>query len=137
MNEEMYNKFLAQTRYGFLTTLRRDGSPTAVPVWFEWDGVAVRIFTSKTSSKVKRIQHDPRVTLLVANDLDEHEAWVAFDGTATIEMEGGFELAERLAHKYWDLADPERRASLKSWRTVADSFCVIVLRPARVRSYWD
>jgi len=71
----------------------------------------------------------------VANHLDEYEAWVAFDGPATIELEGGFELAERLAHKYWDLSDPERKATLEGWRAKADTLCVITLRPERVRTY--
>jgi PPOX class probable F420-dependent enzyme len=135
MNDEVREKFLAKTRYGYLTTLRRDGSPLTVPVWFEWDGEVVRVFTGKGSSKVNRIRNDPRVTLLVANHLDEHEAWVAFDGPATIELEGGFELAERLAHRYWDLSDPERKATLEGWRAKADTLCVIALRPERVRTY--
>ena len=98
MTPEKREKFLAKTRYGYLTTLRRDGSPISVPVWFEWDGAVVRIFTGKASTKVKRIRHDPRVTLLATNQLDEKEAWVAFDGRATIEPEGGFELAGDLLH---------------------------------------
>jgi PPOX class probable F420-dependent enzyme len=135
MNDEKRQNFLAKTRYGYLTTLRREGSPLTVPVWFEWDGEVVRIFTGKSSAKVRHIQNDPRVTVLVANHLDEPEAWVAFDGTAAIEPEGGFELAERLAHKYWDLSDPERKAVLESWRAGADTLCVIALRPERIRTY--
>jgi len=134
MNAELIEKFLAKTRYGYLTTLRRDGSPLTVPVWFEWDGEVVRVFTGKDSTKVKRIRHDPRVTLLVTNHLDEHEAWVAFDGPATIELEGAVALAERLAHQYWDLSDPEHKATLEGWREQADTLCVIALRPEKVRT---
>jgi PPOX class probable F420-dependent enzyme len=134
MNDEMRDTFLTKTRYGYLTTLRRDGAPLTVPVWFEWDREVVRVFTGKDSAKVKRIRHDPRVTLLVTNQLDEPEAWVAFDGPASIELEGAFELAERLAHKYWDLSDPERQATLEGWRAQAETLCVIALRPERVRT---
>jgi PPOX class probable F420-dependent enzyme len=133
MNPETLEQFLAKTRYGYLTTLRRDGAPLTVPVWFEWDGEVARVFTGKASAKVKRIRHDPRVTLLVSNHLDEHEAWVAFDGQATIELEGAMALAERLAHKYWDLSVPEHQATLAGWREQAETLCVIALRPEQVR----
>ena len=134
MNDDVREQFLAKTRYGYLTTLRRDGSPLTVPVWFEWDGEVVRVFTGQASTKVTRIRRDPRVTLLVANQLDEPEAWVAFDGAATIEREGALALAERLARKYWDMSDPKRQATLESWRAQVDTLCVIALRPRRVRT---
>lgn len=137
MNEKTLREFLDKTRYGYLTTLESDGSPKTVPVWFEWDGSAVRIFTGSNSPKVRRIKRDPRVTLLVSNELDEHEAWVAFDGSAIIRHRGGFELAERLASKYWDLSDAGRRKTLESWRAAADSLCVIELMPAQIRTYSD
>ena len=137
MNDERRDEFLAKTRYGYLTTLRQDGAPLTVPVWFEWDGEAVRIFTGKGSTKVKRIQRDPRITLLVANDMDEPESWVAFDGKAVIEDKGGIELAEQLAHKYWDLSNPTQKATLANWQKHGDSFCLIVLRPEQIRTYAD
>jgi PPOX class probable F420-dependent enzyme len=126
--------FLAKVRLGILSTLRRDGSPVTVPVWFEWDGAAVRCFTSAGSGKVRRLQRDPRASLLVVNNLDEPEAWVAFDGEVTIAREGAFELAERLACRYWDLSDPERRATLETWRKAATALRVLELIPAQVRT---
>jgi hypothetical protein len=77
------------------------------------------------------------VTLLVANGMDEPEAWVAFDGTAIIENHGGIELAEKLAAKYWDLTNPQQKATLASWQAHGDTFCLIVLRPERIRTYAD
>jgi PPOX class probable F420-dependent enzyme len=136
MSEKARQEFLAKTRYGYLTTLRKDGSPVTVPVWFEWNGEAVSIFTGANSPKVSRIRNDPRVTLLVVNDITEYESWVAFDGSAAIRAEGGLALAERLAPEYWDLSDPERQRTLDKWRTSAD-FCLIELRPSRIRSSVD
>lgn len=137
MNEAERQDFLAEPRLGMLTTLRADGSPVTVPVWFEWDGDAVRIFSSVTSGKVRRVQRDPRTTLLVPNHIDEPEAWVAFDGEATISAEGAIELAERLADRYWDMSKPEHQASVASWREAAPHLRVLTLRPARVRTYKD
>ena len=136
MTEEYREKFLAKTRYGYLTTLTRDGSPRTVPVWFAWDGHTVRIFTGIDSPKVKRIRRDPRVTLLVSNDLSEYEAWVSFDGTAKIRLDGAIELVEQLAAKYWDLSNPKRKATLDSWKTAPEQLCIIELVPTRIRTYF-
>ena len=89
--------FLTKPRYGILATNREDGSPIAVPVWFEWDGSIVRMFSSASSPKVRRLQQDARASLLVTNDIDEQEAWIAFDGTIVISGDGLIELAERLS----------------------------------------
>lgn len=135
MTKDYQEQFLAKTRYGYLTTLTKDGWPRTVPVWFSWDGNSVRVFTGKASAKVKRIRLDSRVTLLVANEQHENEAWVAFDGLATIRLEGGFELAAQLASRYWDISDPERQATLESWQAKSEHLCVIEWVPTTIRSY--
>ena len=137
MNPQARDEFLAKTRYGYLATLAPDGSPRTVPVWFDWDGQAIRIFTGIDTPKVKRIQRDPRATLLVSNDLSEKEAWVSFEGTARIRLDGGFELAERLAAKYWDLSDPDQKATLDSWKASSEQLCIIELFPDRIRTYFE
>ncbi|MGI9433069.1 MAG: pyridoxamine 5'-phosphate oxidase family protein, partial [Myxococcota bacterium] len=104
MTNEERDRFLAEPRYGMLTILRSDGSPIAVPVWFDWTGEVVNMFTSVVSPKIKRLQADPRASLLVANHITEHETWVAFDGPVSIHEDGGIELAERLSSRYWDLS---------------------------------
>ncbi len=137
MSKEEQDQFLAKTRYGYLTTLTPDGAPRTVPVWFDWDGQTVRVFTSLDSPKIKRIKHDPRITLLVSNDLSEGEAWVSFDGPAKIQPGGGFELAEQLAAKYWDLSNPHKKATLDSWKAAADQLCLIELVPTQIRTYTE
>jgi len=129
--------FLAEPRYGILSMLRQNGTPLAVPVWFEWDGKRVRMFSSRLSPKIERLQRDPRASLLVTNRLEEPEAWVAFDGAVEIHEEGGLEIAERLAPGYWDLGDEHRRATLELWRKAAGVFVALELVPTQIRSYRD
>ena len=74
------DEFLSETRLGIFITLNPDGFPIGAPVWFDWDGETVRVFTAATSPKIKRIQADDRASLLVINDVPEPERWVAFDG---------------------------------------------------------
>jgi PPOX class probable F420-dependent enzyme len=137
MTDEERDRFLAEPRYGILNTVRSDGSPVAVPVWFDWNGEALRMFTSVLSPKIRRLQADPRASVLVVNHLAEPESWVAFDGPVSIQEEGGFELAERLAPRYWDLSDPERRSTLELWRKAAGALRVLELKPARIRTCKD
>lgn len=137
MTESQRDRFLAAPRIGILLTLRRGGFPVAVPVWFEWDGRVVRMFTSARSGKVGRLQRDPRASVLVANSVGEREAWVAFDGTVTISSEGAIELAERLARRYWDMAALDRQATLLEWRKAGPSLRVLELTPQTIKTSRD
>lgn len=127
--------FLSATRLGMLATLADDGSPVTVPVWFEWDGADVCIFSSVIAGKVSRVERDSRASLLVPNIAGEPEAWVAFDGQVAIEIAGAIELAERLAHRYWDMTDDVLRAKVEAWRGAAGYLRVLRLTPTRIRTY--
>lgn len=53
---------LAACTYVSLTTFRRDGSASAVPIWIAALGGSTAGFTTERSSlKVTRVLHDPRV----------------------------------------------------------------------------
>ena len=54
MTRDLLNGFLRETRIAKLAYLQPSGAPTIVPVWYEWDGEAARVFTSRTSRYVKR-----------------------------------------------------------------------------------
>jgi PPOX class probable F420-dependent enzyme len=137
MNDEERERFLAEPRYGILNTIRSDGWPIGKPIWFDWNGETIRMFTSVVSPKIKRLQADPRASLLVVNHLDEQEAWVSFDGPVSIHEEGGLELAEALASRYWDLSDPSRKETLALWRKAGAAMRLLELRPERIRSHKD
>jgi PPOX class probable F420-dependent enzyme len=137
MSEADREAFLAVNRYGILTTLRSDGSPIAIPVWFDWDGSSVRMFTNVGSSKLRRLANDARASVLVVNHVDEKEKWVAFDGSVAVSDEGGFELAEKLASRYWDLSDPARASTLEIWRSMKSGWRLLEMVPDKVRSFAD
>jgi PPOX class probable F420-dependent enzyme len=50
---------------GILTTLRRDGMPIALPVWFVVDDHSIALMTPAGTKKVARVRHDPRASFLV------------------------------------------------------------------------
>lgn len=129
--------FLSKTRQAILLRTRPDGTATGAPVWFDWDGTTVQIFSMATAPKVERIEQDPRISVLVTNDLDEAPAWVRFDGTAELDFDTDARplAVDVLAPRYWDVTDPEVVATLDEWRAAPpEAFAIIRLRPDRIAS---
>lgn len=67
----------------WLGSVRPDGRPHFVPLWFLWDGTTILIFSAPTAQKVKNIRHNPHITLaLEARDLGADI--VRIEGTAVL-----------------------------------------------------
>ena len=47
----------------WLSSVRPDGRPHLVPVWFLWDGATILIFSQPNNQKIRNIRHSPNVTL--------------------------------------------------------------------------
>lgn len=56
---------IAASHTGILTTLRRDGMPVSLPVWFAVDQQTIGMRTPSGTKKVFRIRRDPRASFLV------------------------------------------------------------------------
>jgi nitroimidazol reductase NimA-like FMN-containing flavoprotein (pyridoxamine 5'-phosphate oxidase superfamily) len=76
-------EYVTNAHTGIMTTLRRDGMPIAMPLWFM---VADRtMYVSTRGKKLRRLAHDPRASFLV----ESGERWaelkaVHFTGTAAL-----------------------------------------------------
>src|SRR5450759_3940313 len=46
-----------------LSTVRPDGRPHRVPVWFLWDGATFLIFSQPKDQKLRNLRHNPNVVL--------------------------------------------------------------------------
>jgi PPOX class probable F420-dependent enzyme len=78
--------FLAQafpTPLGVVGTLRRDGSPHLVPVWFRWDRGAIAIWTTEARAWVRNLLRDPRAAFSVQTFEEPYPA-VVMRGTAIV-----------------------------------------------------
>lgn len=133
MNDEQRDTFLQTPRLGILM-MNGNPAPVGVPVWFEWTGTTVEMFSMNTAPKVRRIGNNPNASVLASNAVGEPEAWVAFDGTVAIINPGGMELAERLAHRYWDMSVDANRNVLDAWKQNPQGTCQLTLTPTRIRS---
>lgn len=139
MSKPEIDEFLRKTRIGILCTNDLDGSPNGIPVWFEWDGERIRMFSHASHKKIARLEHDPRASLLVAREVGEPEAWVAVDGVVSIAEEGVVPVMERLAARYWVGEDPAvakaHAATVEMWRRAAADLRVLTIVPDEIRSY--
>lgn len=84
---------VAGSRTGKLATVRADGRPHVVPIWFELDGDTVVFTTWHTTVKAANIRHDARVCLCVDEEQPPY-AYVMLEGTATFSEDPA-------ARKYW------------------------------------
>ena len=74
-----------------------------------------------------------RTSLVAANAHGEAEHWVAVDGPVSVLPTGGFDLAARLAPRYWDVSDPGKAAAVEAWR--GEDLVRIAIAADRVRRY--
>ena len=87
-------------RIVWLTTVRADGMPQPVPVWYLWDGGSkVIIFTQPGSQKVRNILNNSNVALHLDGDGRGGDI-VIFWGHAEILQEAVPELLEDYVSKY-------------------------------------
>jgi PPOX class probable F420-dependent enzyme len=80
---------------GILTTLRRNGMPIALPVWFVVDDRTVAMMTPAGTKKIARVRHDPRASFLV----ESGERWVelrAVHLTGRVEIVGDVTAKSRI-----------------------------------------
>ena len=132
MSPAAVDAFLRETRIAKLAYLNASGAPMIVPVWFEWDGTAARLFTSRKSPKARRIARDPRVALSVEEPVGVPERWVTIEGVASLDAEGTSELLKRLARRYYDAAKAEQ--TITEWLAEPSAWVTVVVTPARIRS---
>jgi PPOX class probable F420-dependent enzyme len=73
---------LEATRTGKFATVRPDGRPHVVPIWFLLDGDTIVFTTGEGSIKAKNMRRDPHVSLCVD---DEHPlySFATIEGTVT------------------------------------------------------
>jgi PPOX class probable F420-dependent enzyme len=73
-----------RTNYiAWLTTVRPDGRPHSVAVWFLWDGATILIFSIPENQKIRNIRHEPRV-LVALDDTKLGEDVITVEGIAEL-----------------------------------------------------
>jgi PPOX class probable F420-dependent enzyme len=104
-----YRAFLLERpRTAKLATVRADGRPHVVPVWFDLDQQTIVFTTWHTAVKVANMRRDPRVCLCVDDEAPPF-AFVLIEGTASLtsDAETLAYWATRIAGRYMGTASAE------------------------------
>lgn len=91
--EECKAFMLEKIRTAKLATVRSDGRPHVVPVWFDFDGDLLVFNTGEKSVKALNMKRDPRVCICVDEEVAPF-AFIQLEGTAAIST-------DYQAIKYW------------------------------------
>lgn len=84
----------------WLATVRPDGAPHLVPIWFVWHQNKVYLCTSKNSVKAKNIRANPRVAFALEGGDDP----VLIEGIAKILGSAPGEITAAFKRKFdWDI----------------------------------
>ena len=90
---------LRQELITWLITVRPDGRPHAVAVWFVWDGASIMIFSKPKNQKLVNIRHNANVVLALDNT-DGGEDPIAIEGTAELVDDTALDHAQAYLAKY-------------------------------------
>jgi len=120
---------LEGSRTAKLATVRRDGRPHVVPVWFDLDGDDVMLTTGAKTVKGRAIRRDGRVCLCVDDETPPF-AFVTIEGEAIVEQSPGELLrwATRIGGRYMG----SERAEEYGRRNAVEGELLVRVRPARV-----
>ena len=110
LTAEQRDFLLQGTRTGKLATVRKDGRPHIVPIWFYLDGDTLVFTTEERTVKAANMRRDPRVSLCVDDETPPY-AYIQVEGTASFSEDsdallkwatliGGPYMGENLAEAY-------------------------------------
>ncbi|MPZ99444.1 MAG: hypothetical protein GEU80_08930 [Dehalococcoidia bacterium] len=119
MSEELREQFLQQPHIGVIATLRRDGRPYTVPVWWLWHEQSIWLTGTTGRIWCRQLEHDPRISLCIEAGAPQ-PGHVGVDGTATALRSPDFDIwsvSRLLAEKYVGRGDPSRAEQVERFFT--------------------
>jgi PPOX class probable F420-dependent enzyme len=135
MSDDEMRTFLDRERpamLGVLGTLRRDGSPHVVPVWYRYDGEAVYVWTTEERAWVRHILGDDRVSFTVPEPEPPYSS-VVMHGRADVTTSDGPEVLDeirRITRRY--IEEPEVESYIAGWTHLRT---IVTIRPERVTAW--
>ena len=125
-------RFLATKQIALLASVRADGAPLAMPMWFLHDAATLTMISEEGTKKVRHLRRDPRVCVVVESGEDPaHIRGVTVLGRAEFLADGPGRrsLAERFHKKYPSLA------GLWGGRAMPANRVMFRIVPERVKSW--
>lgn len=90
----------------YIATTMPDGSPQLTQTWVDTDGEHILINSVQGFLKVRNIERDPRVAVVVADSNDSRRYVQVRGRVINLTTEGARDHIERLSHKYFGTPYP-------------------------------
>ncbi len=127
MFDEQMLSVLSQPVIVRLSTIRPDGYPHTVPVWFMLDGEELVVFSVRDNRKVKNTLANPKGCIAIGGDPVGSPCYL-IDGDLVVQDDPDLEMAARITRHY---EEPDKAEEyLQSWQN--EDFVVLRLKPRRV-----
>ncbi|HRQ37871.1 MAG TPA: pyridoxamine 5'-phosphate oxidase family protein [Chloroflexota bacterium] len=127
MFDEQMRSVLAQPVIVRLTTIRPDGYPHTVPVWFMLDGEELVLFSVRDNRKVKNALANLKGCISIGGDPVGSPCYL-IDGDLAVADDPDHNIATRITRHY---ESPEKAQEyLQEWQDA--DFVVLRLKPKRV-----
>ncbi len=127
MFDEQTRTVLSEPVIVRLTTIRPDGYPHTIPVWFMLDGDELVLFSLRDNRKVKNALANPKGNIIIGGDPVGSPCYL-IDGDLTVEEDPHHHMASRITQHYE--APDKAQEYLQSWQN--EDFVVLRLTPRRV-----
>jgi PPOX class probable F420-dependent enzyme len=108
----------------WLSTVRSDGRPHSIPVWFLWESVTILIFSKPNNQKIRNLRQNHYVTLALDDTKKGHDM-VILEGTAELLGQGdGSVTLQAYGEKYCE--------GLRRIGVTVEAFTTLFSQPIRV-----
>ena len=126
---------LEQDRIGWLVTVRPDGRPHAVPVWFLWHDGRILIMSEPKTAKVTNLRHSPQAVLHLHTEATGNGV-VVLGGTGAVSPRPTTEWLAEIREPYTAKYAEARVAYGMGLDAIAEKFsAVIALTPASLTAW--
>ncbi len=95
------NRFLATEPVVWISSVRPDGTPHLVPIWFTWDGDTLLVFSKPNAQKVRNLQANPTVMLALGDPTADFDVALV-EARAELDPRPARELPATHLAKYGD-----------------------------------
>ncbi len=103
-----------------LSTINPDGTPHTMPIWYEWRDRQIHVSTQAQQVKVKNMERDPRVTVLIDTDAFPYRGVMIY-GIAELDYEDAERQRVSIFERYIGSqagAEAAARGLARKWRPV-------------------
>lgn len=116
----------------WLSTIRPDGRPHVVPVWFLWDGRAIHFYSKPGAQKVRNLRHNPSAMLAVGEPDEEFDVELIEGAADVLEQPTASVMPPQHVEKYSALM---AKAGLNRETYVETYSQPVLIRPTRFLGY--